>query len=70
MDLTELDSFKETIEQCLSELRNHEGMAHETLERHDDKYRAKETWCVGIRWDLRPKRDLAEVVEFCRRTNM
>ena len=53
------------IEQCLSELRE----AHEILERHDDKYRAKETWCVGVRWDLCPKRDLVEVVEFYWRTN-
>ena len=34
------------------------------MERHDDKYRAKETWCVGVRWDLCPKQDLVEVVEF------
>lgn len=64
MDLTE-DSFycarKEMIEQRLSELR--EGKAREILERHDDKYRAKETWCVGVRWDLCPKQDLVEIVE-------
>ena len=51
----------------LSELR--EGKACETLERHNDKYWAKETWCVGVRWDLCPKRDLVEVVECCWRTN-
>jgi hypothetical protein len=64
MDLME-DSFyyarKEMIEQRLSELR--EGTAREILERHDDKYRAKETYCVGVRWDLCPKQDLVEIVE-------
>ena len=41
---------------CLSEL--HEGKACEILERRNDKSWAKETCCVGVRWDLCPKRDL------------
>ena len=50
------------IEQHLSEL--HEGRAQGILERHDDKYWVKETWCeVGIQWDLCPKQDLVEIVE-------
>ena len=39
-----------------------EGKACEILERHNDKYWAKETWCFGVWWDLCPKRGLVEVV--------
>ena len=48
----------------LSELR--EGKACDILERHNDKYWAKETQCVGVWWDMCPKRDLMDVVEWAQ----
>ena len=50
------------IEQCLSELR--EAHVRFLKDMMTSTYRAKETWCVDVRWDLCPKLDLVEVVEF------
>lgn len=61
------DSFfyarKGLIDTRLSELR--EGTAREILQRHDDMYREKKTWCLCVSWDVCSKEDLVEVVEVC-----
>lgn len=49
------------MEARLADIRN--GQAREILERHDEKHRAKETWCVGVRWDICEPQDLVEIVE-------
>ncbi|KAF9469395.1 VRR-NUC domain-containing protein [Collybia nuda] len=64
LDMNE-DSFyyarRDLIEQRLSEIRD--GVAQGILERHDDKYREKKTWCVGVQWDMCEKQDLLEIVK-------
>ena len=64
LDLME-DSFyyarKELVEARLAEVK--QGSAKAILESHDDKYREKNTWCVGVRWDICEKQDLLEIVE-------
>jgi Fanconi-associated nuclease 1 len=52
---------KEMIETRLKEVQ--EGQARAILERHDDAYREKNTWCVGVQWDICGKQDLVEIVE-------
>lgn len=54
---------KEMIDRRLEEIK--EGQAQEILEQHDDAYREKSTWCVGVQWDLCGKQDLLEIVEVC-----
>jgi fanconi-associated nuclease 1 len=52
---------KEMIDIRLEEIR--QGQAREILEKHDDAYREKDTWCVGVQWDICTKQDLVEIVE-------
>ncbi|KAJ3987415.1 hypothetical protein F5890DRAFT_1498213 [Lentinula detonsa] len=64
LDLVE-DSFyyarKEIIESRLKELKD--GKALDILEKHERLYRESKTWCVGVRWDVCGKDELAEIVE-------
>lgn len=59
------DSFylarRALFEQRLEEVRN--GKAKEYLKRHDDRYRLKQTWCIGLRWDVCEQKQLLEIVE-------
>jgi Fanconi-associated nuclease 1 len=52
---------KDLIEARLRDIR--EGKAREILERVDGAQRERDTWCVGVRWDLFSRQDLAEIVE-------
>jgi hypothetical protein len=36
------------------------------LEKIDDEHRPRETWCVGVRWDMFEKQDLLEIVDVSR----
>lgn len=64
LDLVE-DSFyyarKELIKSRLKELKD--GDSLKILDRHDKLYRESKTWCVGVRWDVCGKDELAEIVE-------
>ncbi|KAF8077614.1 VRR-NUC domain-containing protein [Lyophyllum atratum] len=65
LDLAE-DSFyrarKGSIDARLQEIKM-KGRAQEILRRHDELYREKKTWCVGVQWDICEKQDLLEIVE-------
>jgi len=52
---------KDLIEARLAEIRD--GKGPEILQRHDEQYREKETWCVGLSWDLCEREDLVGIVE-------
>jgi Fanconi-associated nuclease 1 len=52
---------KEMIDTRLEEIKC--GKAREILESHDDAHREKNTWCVGVQWDICHKQDLVEIVE-------
>ncbi|KAH0583471.1 hypothetical protein H2248_009100 [Termitomyces sp. 'cryptogamus'] len=60
------DSFyrarKGLIDTRLQEIQQ-KGRAWEIVEHHDDLYREKNTWCIGVRWDICPKEDLLDIVE-------
>lgn len=64
LDLCE-DTFyyarKDLIEARLAEIRD--GKGPEILQRHDEQYREKETWCVGLSWDLCGREDLVDIVK-------
>ena len=64
LDLCE-DKFyyarKDLIEARLAEIRD--GKASEILQRHDEQFREKETWCVGLSWELCEREDLLDIVE-------
>ena len=64
LDLCE-DTFyyarKDLIEARLAEIRD--GKASEILLRHDEQYREKETWCVGVSWELCEREDLLDIVK-------
>jgi len=64
LDLCE-DTFyyarKDLIEARLAEIRD--GKGPEILQRHDEQYREKETWCVGLSWDLCEREDLVDIVK-------
>jgi fanconi-associated nuclease 1 len=66
LDLCE-DTFyyarKDLIEARLVEIRD--GMGPEILQRHDEQYREKETWCVGLSWELCEREDLLDIVRVC-----
>ena len=49
------------IEARLAEIRD--GKAPEILQRHDGQYREKETWCVGVSWELCEQEDLLDIVK-------
>jgi hypothetical protein len=55
---------KELIDKRLEEVR--QGQTREILEKHDDAHREKNTWCVGVQWDICTKQDLVEIVEVGR----
>jgi Fanconi-associated nuclease 1 len=40
-----------------------EGKAGEYLKRHDDLFRPKQTWCIGLKWDVCEQKQLLEIVE-------
>ncbi|GLB34607.1 putative VRR_NUC [Lyophyllum shimeji] len=65
LDMAE-DSFyrarKGSIDARLEEIRE-KGRAREIVKRHDDLYREKKVWCVGVRWDICEQQDLLEIVE-------
>lgn len=54
---------KELIDARLKEIKN--GGWKEILQRHDDAYREKKTWCIGVSWDLCSKEDLMDIFEVC-----
>jgi len=64
LDLCE-DTFyyarKDLIEARLVEIRD--GRGPEILQRHDEQYREKETWCVGLSWELCERGDLLDIVK-------
>ena len=64
LDLCE-DTFyyarKDLIEARLAEIRD--GKAPEILLRHDEQYREKDTWCVGLSWELCEREDLLDIVK-------
>ncbi len=59
------DSFylarRDLFEARLQEIR--EGKGRDYLKRHDDRYRSKQTWCIGLRWDVCEQGQLLEIVE-------
>ncbi|KAG6816690.1 hypothetical protein H0H87_003778 [Tephrocybe sp. NHM501043] len=65
LDLME-DSFyrarKDLIETRLEEIKQ-TSRAQEIAEWHDDLHREKNTWCVGVRWDICTKEHLLEIIE-------
>jgi Fanconi-associated nuclease 1 len=62
------DSFyysrKEKFDLRMDEIRA--GKAAEIITRHDTKYRPKNTWAIGVRWDICELQHLIEIVEVCR----
>lgn len=60
------DSFyrarKSLIDRRLEEIKQ-KGRASEIVKRHYDLYRVKNTWCIGVRWDICTKEDLLDIVE-------
>ena len=66
LDLCE-DTFyyarKDLIEARLAEIRD--GRGPEILQRHDEQYREKETWCVGLSWELCTREDLMDIIKVC-----
>ncbi|KAJ2913276.1 hypothetical protein MD484_g7127, partial [Candolleomyces efflorescens] len=59
------DSFyysrKEKFDNRMDEIRA--GKAAEIITRHDTKYRPKNTWAIGVRWDICELQDLIQIVE-------
>ncbi|PFH51675.1 hypothetical protein AMATHDRAFT_58424 [Amanita thiersii Skay4041] len=64
LDLVE-DTFyytrKELIEERIEQIRD--GYAREILEKHDQQHRDRQTFCIGLRWDICEATDLVEIVE-------
>ena len=64
LDLCE-DTFyyarKDLIEARLREIRD--GKGPQILQQHDEQYREKETWCIGLSWDLCGREDLVDIVK-------
>ncbi|KAF5358415.1 hypothetical protein D9756_001293 [Leucocoprinus leucothites] len=64
-----LDMFEESFylaRHALFEARLKEiedGKAGEYLKRHDDRFRPKQTWCIGLRWDVCEQKQLLEIVK-------
>ncbi|KAG6871888.1 hypothetical protein C0995_015385 [Termitomyces sp. Mi166 len=60
------DSFyrarKDLIDTRLEEMVQ-KDRAKEIVKRHDDLYREKNTWCIGVRWDICTREDLLDIVE-------
>ena len=54
---------EDLIEARLAEISD--GMGPEILLRHDEQHREKETWCVGLSWDLCEREDLVDIVKVC-----
>ena len=64
LDIAE-DCFYHAREGLIKDRLNEieQGNARRILEKIDDKYRPKGTWCVGVRWDLFEKQDLLEIID-------
>ena len=64
LDLCE-DTFyyarKDLIEARLREIRD--GKGPQILQQRDEQYREKETWCIGLSWDLCGREDLVDIVK-------
>jgi len=64
-----LDMFEESFyfaRQELFEARLREiedGKGGEYLNWHDDRYRPKQTWCIGLSWNVCEKKQLLEIVK-------
>ncbi|KAI0282107.1 VRR-NUC domain-containing protein [Russula aff. rugulosa BPL654] len=64
-----LDIFEDTfyharedlIENRLDEISRNN--ARQIIQNVDDEHRERETWCLGVRWELFPKEDLLEIAE-------
>ncbi len=64
-----LDIFEDTfyharedlIEKRLDEISGND--ARKIIQKVDDEHRERETWCLGVRWDLFPKEDVLEIAE-------
>jgi fanconi-associated nuclease 1 len=54
----------EAIKTRIKELE--EGGGAEILRKVDERERAKNTWCVGVKWEAFSQTDLLEIVEVCR----
>jgi Fanconi-associated nuclease 1 len=52
---------KEMIDARLEEIKCRKE--REILESPDNAHREKNTWCVGVQWDICQKQDLVEIVE-------
>lgn len=64
LDIVE-DTFyqarEDLIETRLAEIR--EGRARTIVEGHWDEHADKNTFCIGVRWDLLPRGDILDIVD-------
>ncbi|KAH9997581.1 hypothetical protein BJV77DRAFT_983478 [Russula vinacea] len=56
-----LSCTEELIENRLDEICGNN--ARKIIQNVDDEHRERETWCLGVRWDLFPQEDLLEIAE-------
>ncbi len=52
---------EDLIEKRLDEISGND--ARKIIQKVDDEHRERETWCLGVRWDLFPKEDVLEIAE-------
>ncbi|PPQ74783.1 hypothetical protein CVT26_004891 [Gymnopilus dilepis] len=52
---------KDLIDARLKEIQEGDAGWQKILQRHDDAYREKRTWCIGIHWDLCSKEELFDI---------
>ncbi|KAF8912179.1 VRR-NUC domain-containing protein [Gymnopilus junonius] len=52
---------KERIDARLKEIKDDDWRKY--LQRHEDAYREKKTWCIGVSWELCSKEDLLTIFE-------
>ncbi|KAH9484539.1 Fanconi-associated nuclease 1-like protein [Psilocybe cubensis] len=55
------DARKDLIDRRLDEIRN--GNWRDIAEKHDNAYREKKTWCIGVNWDLCTREELLDILE-------
>lgn len=64
------DSFftsrEDLIQARLDELKNDDGAARRIIQAVDVRERDRETWCVGVQWDLFGRDDLMEIGDVSR----
>lgn len=64
-----LDIFEDTFYHAREELIENRldeicgNNARKIIQNVDDEHRERETWCLGVRWDLFPQEDLLEIAE-------